>query len=755
MKKRLLASASCAVASFVAASAVTGTAHAQSAVEALTDNIVVTATKKSAAENVQDVPIAITALGRDQLDAVNVQTLQDLSFVSPNVQFDDIGTTRGTANFSIRGLGINSSIPSIDPAVGVFVDGVYYGVNSGLVFDIFDIDSVEILRGPQGILFGRNTTGGAVVLNTGDPTDEFEVSFRAATETPVDSGRGGLNSILQGTVSGPIIEGKLNGKISAYYNYDDGYFVNQFNGERQGEAQTHIIRGALEWLPTEAIRNVTKFEYFRSVNDGPSGQNRGLFDRESFDISINSSGEIDSEAYTISNKTEIDVAFGDGTITNIFGYRSYTSDALGLDIDSTPVTLFHSDSAVDQSQFSDELRYAGSFGDLDVTAGLYYFTQSLEYDEIRNLFAGAPGIVNFSGGGTQDHNVFGVFLNLDYSVTDKLKFNVGGRYSRESKDAEISFIVPRGFECRITDGTCPFDATEEDAVFDGFLPRAGVQYFFTDTFQAYFTYSEGFRSGGFNLRVTNPGLFTEQVGERGTVAFNQEELTNYEIGTKIQSEDGRFQLNVAGFRTVVDNLQRDVNVSSPTAGVSQFTLNTGIVEIFGLEVETRYQVADNLLLLASYGRIDDGYDEIFFDLTGDGVINDADFDLSLPRAPENVYGVGFIHELDMGNLGGLTSQFNLQHRDAFAYTDDNLGFINAIDDLTFNITWATPIDGLEASFYGKNMLDQVTAGGDTQLPFGAGPFSDGNNIPFTAPAAGTFSPLNRGRRVGFELTYRN
>ena len=134
----------------------------------------------------------MTAYGSEQLEALKIRNLENLAVGIPNVAMDDIGTFRSTANFSIRGLGINSSIPSIDPTVGVFVDGVYMGQNTGVILDMFDIQSVEVLRGPQGTLFGRNVTGGAVLVNSKGPTDEFEVSARVAVDGNPD-GDGGLN----------------------------------------------------------------------------------------------------------------------------------------------------------------------------------------------------------------------------------------------------------------------------------------------------------------------------------------------------------------------------------------------------------------------------------------------------------------------------------------------------------------------------------------------------------------------------------
>ena len=246
------------------------------------NTIVVTGTKTQNAENVQDVPLAVTAFNSESLDALKVRDVQGLTYSAPNVSLDQIGTSRGTANFSIRGLGINSSIPSIDPTVGVFVDGVYLGNNAGVVFDLFDLESVEILRGPQGVLFGRNVTGGAVLINTGNPTDYLTGKFRAAVDGPfVDGGRGGANYTVSGVVSGPLVEDTLLFKLGAYYNKDEGYFTNLFDGSNHGEAETMILRGALEGRFGD-LTLTGKLDYFESDGDGPSAQNRGTFDRDSF-----------------------------------------------------------------------------------------------------------------------------------------------------------------------------------------------------------------------------------------------------------------------------------------------------------------------------------------------------------------------------------------------------------------------------------------------------------------------------------------
>ena len=722
------------------------------------NTIVVTGTKTRNAENVQDVPLAVTAFNSATLDALKVRDVQSLTYSAPNVSLDQIGTSRGTANFSIRGLGINSSIPSIDPTVGVFVDGVYLGFNGGVVFDVFDLDSVEVLRGPQGVLFGRNVTGGAVLLNTGNPTDEFTGKFRGSVDGPwLDGGRGGSNYTVSGVVSGPIVEDTLLFKLGGYYNNDEGYFTNLFDGSNHGEAETKILRGALEGRFGDfMIRG--KLDYFTSEGDGPSGQNRGLFRRDTFDFSIDEPGNYDNEIWTGSVTAELDV--GPGTLTNIFGYRTYSATTLG-DIDSLPAFLFHSNTETEQDQISNELRYALSLDRLEMTLGGFYFDQSIAYTEVRDLPPLSP--LTFYGGGSQDHQVYGLFVNAQYRLTDSLSAIYGVRWSREEKDAGVTYTRPRP-ECSVVDGTCPtsgrnpFIPTENNGFTDSnswtnWSPKVGLQYEF-DLGQIYAHWTRGYRSGGYNFRITNANVFETIVvpATGGEFSFDEETVDNYEFGGKIQTLDNALTLNAAVYYTDIGDMQREVNQSSPTAGVSQFILNTADASILGLEAEARMRVTDSLLVTANVGVIDAEYDDVRFDISGDGVIDDADLALSLPRVPPVTWGVGFIHELVLGT-GSLTTRANYQFRDEFAYTDNNFGYIQDAQNFDASVTWETPMDGLSLSVYGKNLLDQVQAGGDTQLPFG-GPLSNGVNRPFDFfPAAGTLSPLAKGRQLGVEAIF--
>jgi iron complex outermembrane receptor protein len=687
--------------------------------------VTVTATKKGHAENVQDVPLAVTAYGADQLEALNFKNLTSLSYTMPNVQLENIGTTAATANFSIRGLGINSSIPSIDPTVGVFVDGVYMGINAGVLFDSFDVEGIEVLRGPQGVLFGRNVTGGAVLLRTKAPGDTFEMSGRLAGEE-------GPNYIADLSISGPIVEGVLSGKLAAYHNDDSGWLTNKFNDSGFGEASQTIVRPALRWTPTEQLELILRLEHGEADGDGPAGQNHAVFARDSFDFSINEEGFHDSEWNQAFLETNLGVGFGDGTITNIFGWREYESTGLD-DIDSTPALSFHAAFATDQDQISDELRYAGTFGPAQVTTGLYYFQQDLLYIERRIL---ANGLVDRTGGGDGDFSTSGAFAAVDWALSESFKLNLGVRYTREKKDAQVSTVRTGGGS--IAAKTIVPDFADGESWSD-VSPRVGFQWMPAPDSQIYAYWAKGFRSGGYNFRNTDPGVTPGP--------FDAEDQSSFELGWKQDFADGRVRLNAAAFHNKIDSIQREINTPG-ALGVTQVIRNAGDATIQGGELEARVRVMDGLTFAVQAGYTDGEYDSLEFDLNGDSVINDADFALELPRLSPWTYGASIMHDLQLGSLGELASQVHFNHRDASFYTDNNRGTLNAADILNVNFTFYPATGPMSFTVYATNLLDEVTFGGDTQLPDSPAFGGDGPGGGRPPP---TFSPLNKGRVIGAEI----
>ena len=702
-------------------------ALAQGAVEAMQE-VVVTATKKEHAENVQDVPLAVTAYSSKQLQAMNFQNLTSLSYAIPNVQLENVRTTAATANFSIRGLGINSSIPSIDPTVGVFVDGVYMGINAGVLFDNFDLDGIEILRGPQGVLFGRNVTGGAVLLRTKAPGDSFEMTGRIGGEV-------GPNYFADASVSGPIIKGTLSGKLALYHDDDSGWLTNELNNRGFGEEKQTIVRPVMRWTPTSDIDLTLRLEHGEATGDGPAGQNHALFSRDSFDFSIDEPGFNDSKWNQAFLEANLAVPFGTGKITNIVGWREYESSAAG-DIDSTPAFAFHAQFATDQDQLSEELRYAGTFGPAEVTTGLYYFQQNLLYVE-RRLLAG--GAVDRTGGGDGDFSTSGAFAATDWSLSPSLKLNLGVRYTHESKDAKVATVRAGGGS--VDAKTIVPDFVDSHSWSD-VSPRVGLQWFPAEASQIYGYWAKGFRSGGYNFRNTDPGV--------APGPFDAEDQSSFEVGWKQDFGDGRARLNLAAFHNEVKDIQREINTPG-ALGVTQIIRNVGDATIQGAELEGRLNVVDGLLLSLQAGYTHGKYDSVGFDLNGDGVVDAADAALKLPRLAPWTYGASILYDVPLGSLGTLSSRIGFNHRDANFYTDNNRGRLNKANILDANFTYATANGPASFAVYGMNLLDEATFGGDTQLPDAAGFGGDGPAGPRPPP---TFSPLNKGRVVGVEVRVR-
>ena len=765
-----------ALAAVCAGTGITSTVQAQEpgrrASSVLLEEVVVTARKRE--EGSQDVPLSISAFGSDQIEALKVRDLTNLSVGMPNVALDDVGTTRGTANFSIRGLGINSSIPSIDPTVGVFVNGIYLGVNNGIIFDVFDLESIEVLRGPQGILFGRNVTGGAILMNTKKPGLEFEGTVRAAIDA---GGDGGSNRYLMGTVGGPVTD-TLGLKVTAYLNDDDGWHENQFDGSDVQAVEQTMFRGTAVWNPTDRAELVLRYENTSIEGDGPvsqshrngSGVDGSPFNakRDSFDANYDLIGEQDIDADFFTAELNYDVDFGDGTVTAIYGYRESESEALS-DIDAQPIPLFHAPSNLTTEQNSFELRYNGQFGPANVTTGVYWFDNDIEYHERRDLLGaltpivsgGLLGPISFQiqdGGGLYAVETQAIFANVDYELTDSLILSVGARWSEEEKSANIATLalntnvlnIPatiagggtpvyanpingQDTRCNIVErGDCFLDFNDSET-WRTFAPKVGLAYLMDDNSQIYGHWSRGFRSGGYNLRNTSP---TAAPGP-----FDEEQVDNFEIGYKSQQSWGR--LNAAVFYNTINDMQREVNLPDPFSGVVQIIDNTADATIWGLEVDGTFSLGDNALLLASVGYLDASYDSVQFDLNGDGTVDGGDKRLDLPRAPELTYRVGFNYDFDVGSWGYATVRASYSYRDEIAYTDNNLGFILEQDILDAGLDIYSNSGSWVFSLYGRNLLDTVKHGGDTQLPAVFGPI----------PLGGTFSPLAKGRIYGAEVTF--
>ena len=683
-------------------------------------DILVTAQKRE--QLIQDVSLPITAFDADQLDTLKVRDLGDLTVGIPNVGLDEIGTSRGTANFSIRGLGINSSIPTIDPTVGVFVDGVYMGTNAMVLYDAFDLEGIEVLRGPQGVLFGRNVVGGAVLLNTKAPTDQYEARLRSA----VEGGGKAPNMYVSGTLNAPLTD-TLRARFTIYSNQDQGWFENEYDDRAFGAQDTLMLRPVFSWQPTDTLSLTVRYEYQDRDGDGAAVQNTVRFDRRSHDFSVNNDGFLDTKIHILSTRLDWTVPLGNGTVTNIFGWRDAQADALSsVDELASTTALRNLETLLRAEQFSNELRYTGVFFDrLQLVTGLYYFTNASDYHERRKLADDPPGRARVqNGGGLYDVDTLGVFMAGDYDLTDWLTLNAGLRFSYEAKEVDVTTIALDLTTCNIVHGpACPSDFRDTET-WTSLSPKVGLSYRYDDDTLLYAHWTRGFRSGGYNLRNTHPDI--------GPGPFDEEQVDNYELGFK-STIGGRARLSGALFFSQVGDLQREVAFGLPDGGFAQVVRNTADTDIFGLELEGSFALTQDLMLRAAMGYIDTEYTEVKFDLNRDNAVDRKDKALEPPRAPTWTYSLSLLHTLDIGSRHRLVSRVSYAYRDKEYNTDSNLGFNRQLKLLKAGVDLHVNDSQWVVSVYGKNLLGQVKHGIN-----GLG---------------GAFSPLAKGRVYGLELTY--
>lgn len=689
------------------------TAAAQTS-QVILEEITVTGRKMGKLEAIQDVPLAVTAFGAAQLDAAFVRNVEDLSFAAPNVSLDSVGVTPGVQNFSIRGLGLNSSIPSIDPTVGLFVDEVYLGVTFGTVLDMFDLEGVEVLRGPQGLLFGRNVTGGAVLVRTKRPTGDFNARIKTAVES-------GPEYVVAGSIEGPLAPA-LAAKLTAYYKNDTGYFDNlATSGDDYGEDETFFVRPSFLLTPTDDTEIVLRLEHGETRGDGGVVQNMAFY--RNFDTGVGSEGTADINWDQAFIEFNWNVAFGDGKVTNIFGWRDL--EHVGYtDVDGTPQTLFHGGTKTLQEQFSNELRYSGRVvSGVDLTAGLYYFTQDILYREERTL-ATPFGVLRSTLGGDQDHWTWAAFTAADVELTNTLTLNLGLRYTKERKKAQIATFNALNSPCDFATNVCNFDFNDSHS-WDNWIPKVGFEWKAAPDLLLYSFWTQGIRSGGYNFRNVNPLVAAGPTDE--------EKQDSFEIGLKSDWADGRLRLNAAAFYNDISDLQREVAVPDPTAALAQVIRNSADARLQGVEIEAVFAPLDGLVLSASVGYTDAEYTKVHMDLNGDQVIDAADKALDLPRVSPWTYSAGVSLDTSLATLGDATWRLQYSHRDEAAFTDSNTTFLSKVDLLDASVTYRHPNQRFTLSMYGRNLTDEDYEGAVTQLPFG--------NVRY----------LSKGRRYGVEM----
>ena len=682
------------------------------AADALIEEVVTTATKKTAAESAHDVAAALSVFGSEALAARQVTDLKDLGTAIPNVAFDGVGTAKGIANFTIRGQGIAGSIPSIDPTVGVFVDGVYLAVNYGVIVDMLDLEALEVLRGPQGLLFGRNVTGGAVLLRSRRPDGEASAQGSVRIES-------GPEWHLAGAVQRPLVDGVLDLRIAGSYRDDAGWFDNVAPGQGDiGAETTWVVRPVATWTPTENLDVTVILERGDTGADGPATQNRRRL--SGFDVSLDEPGFAHIDWRHLIVEANRATAGGQGRLTNVFGWREVNHESL-TDTDSTSLPVFHYFGDTAQEQISNELRYSRAFrGGSEVTFGAYLLSQTIRHRE-RRFFRAIWGA---RYGGDLDHRTGGVFVHAGLEFAAAWTLTLGARYTVETKDVQVATLG--GSRCDHPGERCefPFDFAD-GATWRNATPKIGLRRRLGDNAQIYAHYTKGFRSGGYNLRNTAPGV--------PPGPFDEEEQDSFEAGLKSELASGRMRINLAAFHNKVYGMQRQVTRADVATGGVQITANTADATIRGVEAETVAALGP-ATVSAFVGVTDGRYDHVRFDLNGDGSTL-GDDNLDLPRLARLTWGIEGTYARDVGLLGDVVARVAMTHRDGSAFSDDNTGILNGADMLDMSVRFA-PTDDRQITFYGSNLLNERLWVSDVDL----GVLLDA-----------TFSPLREGRTVGLEL----
>jgi len=598
--------------------ATAGAAAAQSGEDAGGDNtlgeIVVTAQKR--AERLQDVPVSVNVVSAETLEDSHISGLQQLQQISPSLTFTPSANTRGQG-LSVRGIGTLNFSDGVEPSVSVVVDGVVIGRSAASFFDFNDISRIEVLRGPQGMLFGKNAAAGVINIVTSRPDleqAETDLSLSYATFDEVRA---------KGSVSVPIKTGELAARLSGFYNHSDGLITNVLNGRKYNGLNSWGVRGKLAWQPDDTVDVFATVDYTRADQDccvstirsilpttrylGASGPTRaslftdvelGRYSRQAkFD------GRAFNDQKTWGASVEANKELPGLTLTSITAYREFhVLD--NNDADGSSLSLLNVNNADQkQQQFTQELRIASPTGQrLEYVAGLFYFDQDVDtVTEIRGNFAQAlPAGAYFQNVidraiSTRNWAAFG---QATLNVTDQLRLIGGLRYTDERLKARFRRDIPAGAVGAVPGlGGPVLDAPNLRAKDDDLSYKAGLQYRVDPDLMVYATYSRGYKGKAINLLN---GLNAATVNS-GQYVLEPEKVRNYEAGLRSTALDRRLTLNLTVFHTEFRNFQ----AQTFNALTTSFALsNAGKLRSRGAELETQFAAGQGLRLSANLAYAD-------------------------------------------------------------------------------------------------------------------------------------------------------
>ena len=720
----------------------------------------VTVTARKRAESLQDTPVAVSAFSGDALEARGIQSVSDIGNYVPNLQFDSVASEGGggaSSQIAIRGIGQNDYVLTVEPAVGMYLDGVYIGKSMGSLMDTLDLEQVAVLRGPQGTLFGRNTLAGAVQLTSRRPTNDFELNASATTGS-YDRADGKV------TVSGPLGD-SVRARFSGAYLSRDGFekrlspYDGQDTGGRQGNQHSLSGRAVVDadlasnvlasWTvdgtrireesPAQVLvfanTSTNGFAGFHNyvVNGAACGPDAGAPTALANPVCWNSqwTHPIDSliNTNTGHNRNDTDVIgtsltldvkdTGIGDFKSISAYRNVHTNVF-WQMNGDPYYFNELGNDIHYDEISQEFQLNGKALDerLAYTLGLYYLKEG--GDEI---FPVDLQYIQFVSGGAIDNQSYAAFVSFTYDLTDRLSLTAGARYSDDKHGFNADH--QRILSGLLTQVNPDFFGAPGQVIFpDGWhyrkdtstTPSATIAYKITDEVNTYATYSEGYKGGAFVMRYFPPinNLLAASGVNLATVNYDKlisyatpEKARNYEIGLK--SELGRrARLNLAAFRMDYQDMQ--ITIQTGFGGFVPVLVNGGSARMQGVEAELTLVPIDPLQIDASASYLDAKYTSFSPEVISGAATFVPIDQLKVPNAPKITSHLGATLDIYKGDPGKLSVRGDYSYRTGQykEFSNDPSLFQKAYGILNASATFALSGGHWQFVVAGTNLTNVIT-----------------------------------------------
>jgi iron complex outermembrane receptor protein len=669
------------------------------------EELVVTARRRE--ETLKDVPVAVTAVTAEKLAATGAADITTLQQSTPNLTLQVARGSNSTLISFIRGVGQQDPLWGFEPGVGLYIDDVYIARPQAAVLDIFDIERIEVLRGPQGTLYGRNTIGGAVKYVTakiqGDPELKAKAAFGSYDQRDfVFSGKGMVTDTL--------------GLGLTWAKFDrDGYGKNLNTGADQYDKDVGAARATVEWTPTPDL-------FFRLSGDivqDKSNPRHGHREVQALDVlgrpipggaplpdvydTLAGSGDYNRvEARGVSLLGEWKMS-DQLTFKSISAYRAGETKGT-IDFDNLPAALLDVPARYNDHQFTQELQALYTGERWQAVAGLFYLnaTAAGAFDTVVSQAA-----LTIATAGYVDTESWSAFADVSYDLTDALTLSVGGRWTHDEKTGQVyrqnftGLVSPLFGNAAAVPGLVRSNFTSTDS-YEKFTPRVSLRYEINPDLTTYVSYSQGFKSGGFDMRA-DAILTPSSVN-----GYQPETVDSYEAGLKGYFFDRRLSLNTAAFYGKYKDQQ--ITLQTPVgASIASQVLNVGESHMAGFEAEGVAYLTDSLTANFSLGYIKAEFDEYrALDLTATPpVIRDFADSRVFQNTPKWTGAVGFTYTHDLGDHGKIAFIPSASYRDEFSMFE----VPSSLDQKSYwltdaSIVWTSADDLYRVGVHGKNLTDE-------------------------------------------------